>query len=195
MSVSKETRLNGAITNAAIRLIDVDGKNVGVVDKEEALAIAAKAELDLVEIVPNADPPVCRVMDYGKFKFEQSKKGQQARKKQKHVLVKEMKFRPGTEENDYQVKLQSLIRFLTDGNKAKVTIRFKGREMTHQELGVKQLERIQADLIEYGEVEQEAKLEGRQLTMVLAPKKSGLKKAAGKVKKMFEKKDVNVEEK
>jgi translation initiation factor IF-3 len=159
------------------------------------LAIAAKAELDLVEIVPNADPPVCRVMDYGKFRFEQSKKGQQARKKQKHVLVKEMKFRPGTEENDYQVKLQSLIRFLTDGNKAKVTIRFKGREMAHKELGMKQLERIEQDLVEYGEVEQEAKLEGRQLTMVLAPKKSGLKKAARKVKKIFEKKVTNVEDK
>ena len=142
---------------------------MGVVDIDKAQQIAIDADLDLVEIVPNATPPVCRVMDYGKFKFEQSKKAQVARKKQKLIHVKEIKFRPGTEESDYQVKLRKIVEFLTNNNKTKVTIRFRGREMMHQELGTKLLDRIEDDLKEYGEVEQRAKLEGRQLVMVFAP--------------------------
>jgi len=145
------------------------GKNVGIVDIDKAQQIAVDAELDLVEIVPNAKPPVCRVMDYGKFKFELSKKAQAAKKKQKIVHVKEIKFRPGTEEGDYQVKLRKLTEFLTSNNKTKVTIRFRGREMMHQELGGKLLDRIENDLKEYGEVEVRKKLEGQQLVTVFSP--------------------------
>lgn len=152
-------------------MIGSDGEQVGVVAIDEAQQIALDADLDLVEIVPNASPPVCRVMDYGKFKFEQSKKAHAAKKKQKLIHVKEIKFRPGTEEGDYQTKLKKLVEFLTNGDKTKVTIRFRGREMMHQELGVRQLERIEEDLKEYGEVEQRPKLEGRQLVMVFAPLK------------------------
>lgn len=152
-------------------MIGSDGEQVGVVAIDEAQQIAFDADLDLVEIVPNASPPVCRVMDYGKFKFEQSKKAHAARKKQKLIHVKEIKFRPGTEEGDYQTKLKKLVEFLSNGDKTKVTIRFRGREMMHQELGVKQLERIEEDLKEFGEVEQRPKLEGRQLVMVFAPLK------------------------
>jgi len=129
------------------------------------------AELDLVEIVPNAEPPVCRVMDYGKYLFEQTKKRQAAKKKQKQIQVKEVKFRPGTDDSDYQVKLRNLTRFLNHGDKVKVTLRFRGREMAHQELGVQMLERIENDLEELGQVEQYPKMEGRQMVMVLAPKK------------------------
>ena len=152
-------------------MIGSDGENVGVVAIDEAQQIAFDADLDLVEIVPNAKPPVCRVMDYGKFKFEQSKKAHAAKKKQKLIHVKEIKFRPGTEEGDYQTKLKKLVEFLTDGDKTKVTIRFRGREMMHQELGVRLLDRIEDDLKKYGEVEQRPKLEGRQLVMVFAPLK------------------------
>jgi translation initiation factor IF-3 len=127
--------------------------------------------LDLVEIVPNADPPVCRIMDYGKYRFEQSKKLQSAKKKQKQIHIKEIKFRPGTEEGDYQVKLRNLIRFLKDGDKAKVTLRFRGREMAHQELGQKLLERVETDLAEYGTVEQRPRMEGRVLVMLFGSKK------------------------
>lgn len=147
------------------------GENVGIVSIEEALRIAEEAELDLVEISPNADPPVCRVMDYGKFRFEQSKKAQQAKKHQKQIQIKEVKFRPGTDEGDYQVKLRNLNRFIKDGDKAKVTIRFRGREMRHQELGAKLLDRIEADLSEIATVEQRPKMEGRQMVMVFTPKK------------------------
>jgi translation initiation factor IF-3 len=150
----------------------MNGTNVGVVPIEEAQLMAEEAELDLVEIVPNADPPVCRVMNYGKFKFEQSKKAQQSRKKQKHIQVKEVKFRPGTDEGDYQVKIRNLARFLTEGDKAKVTIRFRGREMLHQERGAQLLGRIESDLDSIGAVEQRPKLEGRQMIMVLSPKKT-----------------------
>lgn len=138
---------------------------------DEALRIASEANLDLVEISPNAQPPVCRVMDYGKYKFEQSKKAHQAKKKQKQIQVKEIKFRPGTEEGDYQVKLKKLIEFLDSGDKTKITIRYRGREMQHQELGAQLLERIEEDLEPYGVVEQRPKMEGRQLVMVLAPSK------------------------
>lgn len=137
----------------------------------EAQQLSEDSELDLVEIVPNAEPPVCRIMDYGKYAFEQSKKKHAAKKKQKQVHVKEIKFRPSTEENDYQVKLQNLIKFLSNGDKVKVTLRFRGREMAHQEYGSRMLERIQNDLDEYGVVEQLPKLEGRQMVMVYAPKK------------------------
>lgn len=150
-------------------MIGTDGENVGVVTIDKAQQIAEDADLDLVEIVPNANPPVCRVMDYGKFKFEQSKKAHAAKKKQKLIHVKEIKFRPGTEESDYQVKLKKLVEFLTSGNKTKVTIRFRGRELMHQELGSRLLDRIENDLSDYGEVEQRPKLEGRQLVMVFTP--------------------------
>ena len=128
--------------------------------------------LDLVEIVPNAEPPVCRIMDYGRFKFEQSKKQHTAKKKQKQVQLKEIKFRPGTEEGDYQVKLRNLTKFLENGDKTKVTLRFRGREMAHQELGAQLLKRVEGDLAELGQVEQYPKFEGRQMVMVLAPKKN-----------------------
>ncbi len=144
---------------------------VGVLKIDKALQYAAEAELDLVEVSPNAEPPVCRVMDYGKYLFEENKKRQAAKKKQKQIQVKEVKFRPGTEEGDYQVKLRNLVRFLSDGDKAKVTLRFRGREMAHQELGMNLLKRIQADLEELGQVEQFPKMEGRQMVMVLAPRK------------------------
>jgi translation initiation factor IF-3 len=133
--------------------------------------MADEAQLDLVELVPNADPPVCRIMDYGKYLFEQSKKKQQAKKKQKQIQVKEIKFRPGTEEGDYQIKMRKIMEFLTEGDKVKVTLRFRGREMVHQELGVKMLERIVADLTDLAVIEQTAKLEGRQMVMVVAPKR------------------------
>ena len=138
---------------------------------EEALSSASELGLDLVEVAPNSDPPVCRIMDYGKFVFEQSKKAQSAKRKQKQIHVKEVKFRPGTEEGDYQVKLRNLIRFLTHGDKTKVTLRFRGREMAHKELGLELLKRVQGDLNEYGTVEQEPQLEGRQMVMVIAPRK------------------------
>ena len=137
----------------------------------DALKIAQDADLDLVEVVPNAKPPVCKVMNYGKFKFEQNKKAQQAKKKQKQIQIKEVKLRPGTEENDYQVKVRNIVRFLNEGDKAKITMRFKGREIAHQEFGMQMLERIRTDLENDAVVEQVPKLEGRQLVMVLAPKK------------------------
>ncbi len=133
--------------------------------------MADEFELDLVEIVPTSEPPVCRIMDYGKFVFEQNKKKHAAKKKQKQIQVKEIKIRPGTEEGDYQIKLRNLIKFLNQGDKVKVTLRFRGREMAHQELGAKMLERIEADLEEFGSVEQFPKMEGRQMVMVMGPKK------------------------
>ncbi len=141
-----------------------------MVSIEEALAAATAASLDLVEISPDAEPPVCKVMDFGKMLFEAKKQQAAQRKKQKQTQVKEMKFRPGTEEADYQVKLRNLVRFLEDGDKAKVTLRYRGREMAHQELGMEMLKRIEVDLAELGQVEQFPKMEGRQLTMVIAPK-------------------------
>jgi translation initiation factor IF-3 len=141
------------------------------VDRAEALQMAADAEMDLVEVSPTAEPPVCRIMDYGKFLFEQNKKAHSAKKKQKQIQIKEVKFRPGTDEADYQVKLRNLIRFLTDGDKAKVTLRFRGREMAHTELGRKLLDRLVVDLAELGVVEQRPLMEGRQMVMVIGPKK------------------------
>lgn len=154
-----------------MRVIGANGEQIGILPIEEALKSASDLGLDLVEVAPNSDPPVCRIMDFGKFAFEQSKKAQTARRKQKQIHVKEVKFRPGTEEGDYQVKLRNLIRFLTQGDKTKVTLRFRGREMAHQELGVELLKRVEADLAEYGTVEQYPQLEGRQMVMVIAPRK------------------------
>ncbi len=154
-----------------MRLIDAEGEMMGVMSTAKAMATAEEAGLDLVEVSPNAEPPVCRVMDYGKFIFEENKKRQVAKKKQKQTQVKEVKFRPGTEEGDYQVKLRNLTRFLGDGDKAKVTLRFRGREMAHQQLGMNLLKRVAADLDELAQVEQFPKMEGRQMVMVLSPRK------------------------
>jgi translation initiation factor IF-3 len=154
-----------------VRVINQDGEQLGIVPIAEASKIAEEAQLDLVEIAPNAEPPVCRIMDYGKFRFEESKKLQTAKKKQKQTQVKEIKFRPGTDIGDYKIKLRKLISFLEEGDRTKVTLRFRGREMAHQELGMELLQRVKADLEEYGTVEQEPKMEGRLMVMVLAPKK------------------------
>ena len=163
--------MNDEITAAEVRLIDAQGGQVGIVNRDEALRQADDSELDLVEIVPNAEPPVCRIMDIGKFLFEQNKKKHAARKKQKQIQVKEVKFRPGTDDGDYEVKLRNISRFLENGDKVKVTLRFRGREMAHQELGSKMLDRIEADMQQSSDVEQKAKLEGRQMVMILAPKR------------------------
>jgi translation initiation factor IF-3 len=153
-----------------VRLIGAGGEQVGIVSLSEALKAAEAASLDLVQIT-DSEPVVCKVMDYGKHVFESKKQKAAAKKKQKRTQVKEMKFRPGTEEGDYQVKLRNLVRFLENGDKAKVTLRFRGREMAHQEIGMELLKRVEADLAELGSVEQFPKMEGRQLTMVIAPKK------------------------
>lgn len=158
-----------------MRLIDVDGNQAGIVSTREALRVAEEGGFDLVEISPTAKPPVCRIMDYGKYLFEVSKKQAEARKKQKQIQVKELKFRPTTEDGDYLVKLRNLIRFLEHGDKVKITLRFRGREVAHQELGMKILERIQKDTAEFAVIEQYPKREGRQLLMVLSPKKSSNK--------------------
>lgn len=154
-----------------MRVIGVNGEQVGIRKIEEALESAKEAGLDLVEVAPNSEPPVCRIMDYGKFVFEQNKKAQSARRKQKQIQVKEVKFRPGTEEGDYQVKLRNLIKFLNQGDKAKITLRFRGREMAHQELGTQLLQRVRSDLEEIATVEQHPSMEGRQMVMVMAPRK------------------------
>ena len=162
--------INENITAREVRLIGPDGEQVGVVSIQEALSAAEEAKLDLVEISPDATPPVCRIMDYGKHLFEKKKQAAAAKKNQHQQQIKEIKFRPGTEEGDYQVKLRNLIRFLSDGDKAKVSLRFRGREMAHQELGREVLERIAADTVELGKVESMPKMEGRQMIMVLAPR-------------------------
>ncbi|HEB80707.1 MAG TPA: translation initiation factor IF-3 [Chromatiales bacterium] len=172
MAADREHCLNEGITATQLRVVGADGEPVGIIPREEALQMALEAELDLVEIAPQADPPVCRVMDYGKFRFEQSKKAHQARRKQKQTHLKEVKFRPGTDEGDYQIKLRNLVRFLGNGDKAKITLRFRGREMAHQELGRRLLQRIEADLKEFGAVEQFPRMEGRQMVMLVSPKRS-----------------------
>lgn len=154
-----------------VRLISADGEQIGVVPIERAITTAEEAGLDLVEISPNVSPPVCKIMDHGRFKFEANKKQNAGRKKQKTAQLKEIKFRPGTEDGDYQVKLRNLVRFLEQGDKTKITLRFRGREMAHRELGAKLLKRVEQDLSELGTVEQFPKLEGRQMVMVMAPKK------------------------
>jgi translation initiation factor IF-3 len=152
-------------------LVGVDNEQLGIVKFMDALRLAEDKDLDLVEIAPNATPPVARIMDYGKFKYEEAKRAHEAKLKQKIIQVKEVKFRPGTDDGDYNVKLRNLRRFLEEGDKTKITLRFRGREMAHQEIGARVLERLKADLEELGQVEQMPKMEGRQMVMVLAPKK------------------------
>lgn len=154
-----------------MRLIGVEGEQLGIVKTFDALRMAEDVGVDLVEIAPNAEPPVCRLMDFGKFKYQEQKRQAEARAKQKIIQVKEIKFRPATDEGDYQVKLRNLKRFLEEGDKAKITLRFRGREMAHQELGMRVLERVRDDLLDMAVVEAMPKLEGRQMVMVLSPKK------------------------
>ncbi|MEX0729340.1 MAG: translation initiation factor IF-3 [Aquisalimonadaceae bacterium] len=168
---SDDKRINDRIQTEQIRLIAEDGEQLGVMSLKDALARAEEVGLDLVEMVPHPETAVCRIMDYGKHKFETSKKLQAAKKKQKQVQVKEIKFRPGTESGDYQVKLRNLRRFLEDGDRGKVTLRFRGREMAHQELGLHLLQRVEADLQDLAVVEQHPRMEGRTMVMMLAPKK------------------------
>jgi len=168
---SDRARINEQINVPEVRLIDAEGNQVGIISTREALHAALEGGFDLVEISPSAKPPVCRIMDHGKYLFELSKKLGEAKKNQKKIQVKELKFRPTTEDGDYQVKLRNLIRFLDHGDKVKVTLRFRGREMAHQDIGMRLMERLMQDTAVYAVVEQQAKREGRQLLMVLAPKK------------------------
>ena len=170
-SSSKKPIINEHIEADQVRLVGEEGEQLGIKSLEEARAAAAEAKLDLVLIAPDADPQVCKIMDYGKDIFDIKKEKAANKKKQRRTQVKEIKFRPGTEIGDYQVKLRNLIRFLEDGDKAKVSLRFRGREMAHQHLGMELVTRIREDLVEYGTVEQEPKMEGRQIVMVLAPVK------------------------
>lgn len=163
--------MNNTITARRVRLIGVASEQAGIVSLADAKQRAYEANMDLVEISPNANPPVCKIMDHGKFLFEQNKKLQAAKKKQKQIQVKEIKFRPGTDEGDYQVKLRNLTKFLNEGNKTKITVRFRGREMAHREIGKDLLKRIDADLENLAAVEQFPKMEGRQMVMIMAPRK------------------------
>jgi translation initiation factor IF-3 len=163
-------RINDRIRATEIRLIGADGENVGVVTPARAMAMAEEAGLDLVEISPNAEPPVCKIMDFGKFKYEQQKKEAEARKNQKVIEIKEIKFRPGTDTHDYDVKMRSVMKFLEEGDKVKVTLRFRGREMAHQELGLELLNRVAADVGDKGKVESMPRLEGRQMVMMIGPR-------------------------
>ncbi len=156
-----------------MRLIGAGGEPIGVISIAAANKLAEEAELDLVEIAPTAVPPVCRIMDFGKFKYRESKRQHEAKLKQKQIVVKEVKFRPGTDEGDYKIKIRNLLRFLEEGDKAKITLRYRGREMAHQEFGVRLLERIRTELEPFAIVEQFPKMEGRQLVMVMSPKKGG----------------------
>ncbi|WP_074854939.1 translation initiation factor IF-3 [Thioclava dalianensis] len=162
-------RVNGRIRANEIRLIGAEGENVGVVTPQEAMGMAEEAGLDLVEISPNANPPVCKIMDFGKFKYEQQKREAEARKKQKIIEIKEVKFRPGTDVHDYEVKMRNVIKFLENGDKVKVTLRFRGREMAHQNLGLELLNRVRDDVGELGKVESMPRLEGRQMVMMIGP--------------------------
>jgi translation initiation factor IF-3 len=164
-------RINGEINAPEVRLLGPEGQQIGIVSMVEAMRQANEAELDLVEIAPTAIPPVCRVMDYGKFKYREAKKAHEAKLKQKQIQVKEIKFRPGTDDGDYAIKVRNLTRFLEEGDKTKITLRFRGREMAHQELGVALLRRVEADLAPFGQVEQFPKMEGRQMVMIIGPKK------------------------
>jgi translation initiation factor IF-3 len=163
--------MNGEITALEVRLVGVDNEPLGIVRIQEAMRFAFEADIDLVEIAPQAVPPVCRLMDYGKFRYQEQKRQNEAKSKQKQIQVKEVKFRPGTDDGDYQVKLRNCIRFLEEGDKCKITLRFRGREMAHQEFGVRLLERVRTDLDAVAAVEQFPKLEGRQMVMMLAPKR------------------------
>ncbi len=163
-------RINDAITNATVLLIDDEGEKRGVMKLEDALDLATKAGLDLVEVSPNAEPPVCKVMDYGKYKYQLQKKANEARKKQKVIEVKEIKLRPGIDTHDYDVKMRAMRRFFDEGDKVKVTMRFRGREMAHTELGFDLLQKVKADTEAVAKVEFEPKMEGRQMIMILAPR-------------------------
>lgn len=167
----KKHRINGEIRIPEVRLIGVEGEQLGIVRTLEAIRMAEEADVDLVEIAPQAVPPVAKLMDYGKFRYAEQKKAQEAKAKQKQVQIKEIKFRPGTDDGDYKVKLKALIRFLEEGDKCKVTLRFRGREMAHQEIGMRLLDRVREDLDELGLVEQMPKMEGRQMVMMIGPKK------------------------
>lgn len=171
----KTQRVNNEITAPEVRLVGLEGEQLGIVPLRTAIEMAEEVGVDLVEIAPLAQPPVCRIMDIGKFKYQEAKRAHDARQKQKQIQVKEVKFRPGTDEGDYQIKLRNLTRFLQEGDKTKVTLRFRGREMAHQEFGIRLLERVKADLLEFGVVEQFPKMEGRQLVMVMAPSKKQVK--------------------
>ncbi|MBL8496996.1 MAG: translation initiation factor IF-3 [Nitrosomonas sp.] len=171
MAHEKTARINEEIDVAEVRLIGVNGEQVGIVTLTEANNLAEEAGVDLVEIAPTAQPPVCRLMDYGKFRYQESKKKHDAKLKQKQVQIKEIKFRPNTDEGDYNIKLRNLTNFLNEGDKVKVTLRFRGREMAHQEFGMRLLERVKGDLESFAIVEQFPKMEGRQMVMVLSPKK------------------------
>ncbi|WP_131998840.1 translation initiation factor IF-3 [Dokdonella fugitiva] len=168
---SKPNRRNHEIRVPRVRVIGPEGEQVGILSRDEALAMAQDAGLDLVEIQPNGDPPVCRIMDFGKFKFEAQKKAHAAKKKQKQVEIKELKFRPVTDVGDYQIKMRNLRRFLEEGDKVKITIRFRGREMTHQELGEAMVKKIAAEIAEDAVIEQYPRMEGRLMVMMVAPKK------------------------
>ncbi|MDD3650413.1 translation initiation factor IF-3 [Immundisolibacter sp.] len=171
MAKEKKLRVNEEITASSVRLIGAEGEQIGVVSRMRALEAAEEAGLDLVEISPTAEPPVCRIMDFGKYLYTESKKQQVAKRNQKQIQVKEVKFRPQTDEGDYQVKLRNLIRFFEEGDKAKITLRFRGREMAHQELGRQLLQRLEDDLKGVAVVEQYPRLEGRQMVMVMSPRK------------------------
>ncbi|WP_186405501.1 translation initiation factor IF-3 [Candidatus Accumulibacter aalborgensis] len=171
MALQKAQRVNQEINAPEVRLVGEEGEALGVMSVRAAYALAQEAGLDLVEIAPMAQPPVCRIVDFGKFKYQEQKRQHEAKLKQKQVQVKEVKFRPGTDENDYQIKLRNMTRFLEEEDKVKVTLRFRGREMAHQDIGMRQIERIRADLQEMALVEQMPKMEGRQMVMVLTPSK------------------------
>lgn len=171
IATDKKHRINGEIRANEVRLIGIDGEQLGIVKVAEALAMAEENEVDLVEIAPTAKPPVCRLMDYGKFRYQEQKRQQEARAKQKIVQLKEVKFRPATDDGDYNVKLRNVRRFIDEGDKVKVSLRFRGREMAHQELGMRVLERVRDDVEEICQVESFPRLEGRQMVMVLAPRR------------------------
>ena len=171
IATDKSHRLNGEITIAKLRLVGVNNEPLGIVSLTEALQMAEEANVDLVEIAPTAEPPVCRLMDYGKFRYQEQKKAHEAKLKQKVIQVKEIKFRPGTDDGDYNIKLRNITKFLEEGDKCKITLRFRGREMAHQDIGMRMLERLKEDLDLHAQVEQFPKMEGRQMVMVMAPKK------------------------
>jgi len=172
IATDKKTRRNEDITASKVRVVGPEGDQIGIRSLEDAIALAEEEGMDLVEIAPQAEPPVCRIMDWGKFRFEESKKAQVQKKKQKQIQVKEVKFRPGTDDHDYDVKMRNLKRFIEDGDKVKVTLRFRGREMAHQDLGRDLLKRVEGDMEGEVTVEQFPRMEGRQMVMMLAPKKT-----------------------
>jgi translation initiation factor IF-3 len=191
IALDRAQRINGEITSPQLRLVAENGDQLGIVAVGDALKMAEEQNVDLVEIAPLAVPPVCKLMDYGKFRYREQKKAHEAKLKQKQIQVKEIKFRPGTDEGDYKIKVGKLIQFLDEGDKAKVTLRFRGREMAHQEFGVRLLERVRKDLEVHAIIEQFPRLEGRQMVMVLAPKK---KAVPVKAKKEVKKEEVKKEE-